>query len=160
MRRLSFLLTLAALGACSTAPGTGWSRASDLSVYGSMHVYARAALDQEMLCAGFSAASAADHWQRDYGARVEAVTQAMTTRYGPEALARARRTWAPSIACRDVPDPQWRDRYARLLRLMPFERALRDSSAIAHTTSRSVRTHTSSSPVGYLHCPSCSVRAS
>jgi hypothetical protein len=112
------LLAFAALAACSTAPGTGWSRASDLSVYGSMHIYARAALDQEMLCAGFSAASASDHWQRDYGARAEAVTAAMAERYGQEAVARARRTWAPSIACRDVPDRQWRDRYARLLRLM------------------------------------------
>jgi hypothetical protein len=118
MRRALALLALASVTACSTAPGTGWSRASDLSVYGSMHVYARAAIDQEMLCAGFSAASASDHWDRDYGVRAEAVTAAMAERYGPEAVARARRTWAPSIACRDVPDPQWRDRYARLLRLM------------------------------------------
>ncbi len=112
------LLALAALGACSTAPGTGWSRASDLSIYGSMHVYARAALDQEMLCAGFSAASTSEHWEREFGARQEAVTDAMTQRYGPEAIARARRTWAPSVACGNMPDPSWRLRYTRQLRLL------------------------------------------
>jgi hypothetical protein len=117
-RTMILLLTVAALAGCSTAPGTGWSRASDLSVYGGMQVYARAAVDQEVLCAGFGTASTAEHWERDYGARQMAVTEAMTRRYGPEAMARAQTTWAPSVACRELADPRWRYRYARLLRLL------------------------------------------
>ena len=117
-RPLLVLLAAAALGACSTAPGTGWSRASDLSVYGGMQVYARAAIDQEVLCAGFATGSTSDHWEREFGARQEAVTEAMRQRYGAAALARARATWAPSVACRELADPRWRYRYARLLRLL------------------------------------------
>lgn len=117
-RSFSLLLAVAFLAGCSTAPGTGWSRASDLSVYGGMQVYARAAVDQEVLCAGFSTASTAEHWERDFGARQQAVTEAMTRRYGPEALAGARATWAPSVACRETGDPRWRARYTRLLRLL------------------------------------------
>ena len=118
MKRMLTFLALAALGACSTAPGTGWSRASDLSVYGSMHVYARAAVDQETLCAGFSPASTSLHWEREYRSRHDAVTDAMTGRYGAAAVERARHDWAPRVACGDVPDAQWRHRYARLLRLL------------------------------------------
>jgi hypothetical protein len=118
MKRIASLLLATALGACSTAPGTGWSRASDLAVYGSMNVYARAAVDQEVLCAGFSHASTAEHWQREFGARQEAVTDAMTARYGAAALVRARATWAPSVACGELPDRRWRSRYARQLRLL------------------------------------------
>jgi hypothetical protein len=106
------------LAACSTAPGTGWSRASDLSVYGAMHVYARAAVDQEILCAGFTPASTSAVWAREFGARQEAVTGAMVRLYGEEALARARAAWAPSVACRELPDHRWRARYARQLRLL------------------------------------------
>jgi hypothetical protein len=106
------------LAACSTAPGTGWSRASDLSVYGAMHVYARAAVDQEILCAGFTPASTSAAWAREFGARQEAVTGAMVRLYGEEALALARAAWAPSVACRELPDHRWRARYARQLRLL------------------------------------------
>jgi len=118
MKRMLTFLALAALGACSTAPGTGWSRASDLSVYGSMHVYARAAVDQEALCAGFAPASTSLYWEREYRARHDAVTDAMTGRYGAAAVEGARHDWAPRVACGDVPDAQWRHRYARLLRLL------------------------------------------
>ena len=118
MRRISGLLALAALGGCSTAPGTGWSRASDLGVYGSMHVFARAAVDQEVLCAGFTPESTARIWAREFGARHAAVTEALEARYGAEALAEARRAWAPRIACGTIADPQWRLRYARQLRLL------------------------------------------
>lgn len=118
MTRNASLLLAAALAGCSTAPGTGWSRASDLSVYGGMQVYARAAIDQEVLCAGFGTASTSENWEREFGARQEAVTDAMTRRYGPEAMARTRATWAPSIACRELPDYRWRGRYARQLRLL------------------------------------------
>jgi hypothetical protein len=111
-------IALLALAACSTAPGTGWSRASDLSVYGSMHVFKRAALDEEHLCAGFTPASARADWEHDFGLRQEAVTTALAARYGADALADARRIWAPSVACRDLPDARWRARYERQLRLL------------------------------------------
>jgi hypothetical protein len=61
-----------------------------------MHVYARAAVDQEALCAGFSPASTSQYWERKYRARHDSVTDAMTRRYGA----------------------QWQQRYARLLRLL------------------------------------------
>ena len=80
MRRIAPMLLaalLAALSACSTAPGTGWSRAGDLRVYGAMHVYERAALDQEMLCAGFTPASTRDAWAREFGVREAAVAAAL-----------------------------------------------------------------------------------
>lgn len=118
-RMLTLLLAAAVLPGCAMdAPGTGWSRASDLSVYGAMHVYARAAADAEVLCAGFTPAATADRWRRDFGARHEAVTAALERRYGGEKLAQARATWAPSVECAELPDPGWRWRYARLLRLL------------------------------------------
>jgi hypothetical protein len=126
MTRIAPLLAAAALAGCSTAPGTGWSRASDLSVYGAMTVYARAALDQEVLCAGFTPASTAADWAREFGARQEAVTEAMNRRYGGQALARARATWAPSVACRELPDHRWRQRYARQLRLLEIRLQMAD----------------------------------
>jgi hypothetical protein len=118
MTRMIAAAFLMALSACSTAPGTGWSRAGDLSVYASMNVYARAARDQEVLCAGFSPASTADNWERLFGARHEAVTDALELRYGAAAVSQARRTWAPSVACRALADPRWRLRYERQLRLL------------------------------------------
>lgn len=111
-------LALLALAGCSTAPGTGWTRADDLSVYSSMRVFARAARDQEVYCAGFSPASARAHFEHDFGARETAVTDAVRSRYGADAVAEAERVYAPRVACGDVPDRQWRERYARLLRLM------------------------------------------
>ena len=72
----------------------------------------------EEVLAEVSTASTAEHWERDFGARQQAVTEAMTRRYGPEALAASRATWAPSVACRETGDPRWRARYTRLLRLL------------------------------------------
>lgn len=108
-----------ALAACaSTAPGTGWTRASDLSVYASMHVFARAALDQEDYCLGRDPDRTRADWAREFEARQAAVSLALASRYGREAMRRARATYAPRVACGDVPDPQWHTRYARLLRLL------------------------------------------
>jgi hypothetical protein len=120
MTRIALLLAgaLAALGACSTAPGTGWSRSDDLRVYGAMKVFQRAALDEEMLCAGFSPESTRDHWESEFGTREATVVAALEARYGAPALAEARATWAPRVACRTLPDAAWRLRYARLLRLL------------------------------------------
>jgi hypothetical protein len=112
------LVAVAALGACSTAPGTGWSRANDLSVYGSMRVFARAAVDQEAYCFGRDPARIRADWERDFSARQEAVTRVLVGRYGADKLDEARQVYAPRVACGDVYDPQWRDRYTRMLRLL------------------------------------------
>ncbi len=109
---------LLALAACSTAPGTGWTRAGDLSVYGSMHVFARAAIDQEAYCFGRDPSRITADWNHDFSARQGAVSYALTQRYGAEAMERARAVYAPRVACGDVPDPQWRTRYTRMLRLL------------------------------------------
>jgi len=125
MRRIApLLLAAAALAGCTSAPGTGWSRASDLSVYGGMHVYARAALDQEVLCGGFGPGPTLRTWELEFGARQAAVTGAMSERYGPETLARARAVWAPSVACRELADQRWRSRYERQLRLLEIRLGL------------------------------------
>ena len=107
-----------ALAACSTAPGTGWSRASDLSTYGAMQVFARAAMDQEAYCFGRDPARTRADWERDFSARQQAVTQILIGRYGADKLDEARQIYAPRVACGDVYDPQWRLRYTRMLRLL------------------------------------------
>ena len=118
MRRVLILLALAALSACSTTPGTGWSRSSDLSAYGAMQVFARAAIDQEAYCSGRDPARIRADWQRDFATRQEAVTRVLVGRYGADKLDEARQTYAPRVACGDVYDPQWRNRYTRMLRLL------------------------------------------
>lgn len=118
MRRAALLLPALALAACSTAPGTGWTRANDLSVYSAMHVFARAAIDQEAYCFGRDPARISADWDEDFNARQGAVSAALNQRYGAEALAEARATYAPRVPCGDVPDPQWRLRYTRMLRLL------------------------------------------
>jgi hypothetical protein len=124
MRRLLALSALFALGACSTAPGTGWSRSSDLSTFGAMQVFARAAIDQEAYCFGRDPARIRADWERDFAAREGAVTQVLVSRYGAERLDEAGQVYAPRVPCGDVPDPQWRLRYTRLLRLLETRFAL------------------------------------
>ncbi len=118
MKRLLALVPLLLPAACSTAPGSGWSRANDLSVYGSMHVFRRAAIDQEALCFGRDPARTLADWERDFSTRQEAVTRVLAGRYGADRLDEARRVYAPRVACGDVHDPQWRLRYTRMLRLL------------------------------------------
>jgi len=119
MKRALILLASLAIAGCSTSrPGTGWTRASDLSVYGSMHVFARAAIDQDAYCFGRDPARIRADWNRDFSTRQSAVSYALMRRYGAEALAEARATFAPRVPCGDVPDPQWRTRYTRQLRLL------------------------------------------
>jgi len=118
MKRALVIVSLLTLGGCSTAPGTGWSRASDLSVYGSMHVFRRAAIDQEAYCFGRDPTRTLADWERDFAARQEAVTQVLLGRYGSDKLDEARQVYAPRVACGDVHDPQWRQRYTRMLRLL------------------------------------------
>jgi hypothetical protein len=118
MKRVLALVSMIALGACSTAPGTGWSRANDLSVYGSMQVFARAAVDQEAYCFGRDPSRTRADWERDFSVRQEAVTRVLVGRYGADKLDEAREVYAPRVACGDVYDPQWRTRYTRMLRLL------------------------------------------
>jgi hypothetical protein len=118
MKRLLVAASLLVPGACSTAPGTGWSRANDLSVYGSMHVFRRAAIDQEAYCFGRDPDRTLADWERAFSARQEAVTRVLVGRYGADKLDEARRVYAPRVPCGDVHDPQWRQRYTRMLRLL------------------------------------------
>ena len=116
--RLPALLLCGALTACSTAPGTGWSRSNDLSAYGALQVFARAAIDQEAYCFGRDVTRIRADWQRDFSARQEAVTRALVGRYGADKIDEARAIYAPRVPCGDIPDPQWRTRYTRMLRLL------------------------------------------
>jgi hypothetical protein len=118
MTRMLAAAFLLALGACSTAPGTGWSRANDLSTYGAMQTFARAAIDQEAYCFGRDPTRIRADWERDFSTRQEAVTRVLAGRYGAEKLDEAGRVYAPRVSCGDVYDPQWRIRYTRMLRLL------------------------------------------
>ena len=118
MRHALAVTALLALGACSTAPGTGWSRANDLSTYGAMQVFARAAIDQEAYCFGRDPARIRADWERDFSVRQQAVTQVLIGRYDADKLDEARQVYAPHVACGDLYDPQWRLRYTRMLRLL------------------------------------------
>ena len=118
MTRLAALVLCSALAACSTAPGTGWSRSNDLSAYGAMQVFARAAIDQEAYCFGRDPTRIRADWARDFSARQEAVTRVLVGRYGADKLDEARQVYAPRVPCGDVHDPQWRLRYTRMLRLL------------------------------------------
>jgi hypothetical protein len=101
-------------------PGTGWSRAPDLSVYSAMTEFATIAREQEMLCQGFGPQSVLVDWERDYGAREDYVRAGLVARHGPEAVAEAETEAVATrrVECRDYPAPTWRYRYARLLRLL------------------------------------------
>jgi hypothetical protein len=119
MKRYVIPAVLAAFAAAGcTTPGTGWSRAPDLSVYGAMDQYGAIAREQSVLCGGFGTATVADAWQEDFGAREAAVTARLADRHGTGAVAAAvegRRLRAP---CEPVPTLKWRHRYERLLRLL------------------------------------------
>ena len=118
------LLAALALAGCAAdtwvTPGTGWSRASDLSVYSAMTVYGGLAREQEVLCAGFRPAGVQARWADDFGGREAAVEAALAARHGDAALAEAEAAALPTqnVACAEVPNGRWRRHYARLLRLL------------------------------------------
>jgi len=114
------LLLGAAAAACSTAPGTGWSRAPDLSVYSAMRVFGEVAQEQEILCQGFGPAGVRRDWSEDFAGREARVTAALATRHGARALsdAEAAAVATRSVPCRDWPNDRWRDQYVRMLRLL------------------------------------------
>ena len=98
--------------------GTGWSRASDLSVYSSAHAYAHIAWEQQVMCQGSDPARVSAGFEREFGAREAAVRAALVRRHGEAALARTGNPYVARVGCGDLPDPQWRDRYSRLLRVL------------------------------------------
>ncbi len=120
-RLLALVLLLAGCAADSRIrPGTGWSRAPDLSVYAAMTTFGGIAREQSVLCGGFGTASVERHWAQDFGAREAAVTELLAARHGAEAVGEAAASAAPTrrIGCPDVPGLRWRRHYARLLRLL------------------------------------------
>jgi len=123
MRKTIGLAASAALAGCA-GPGSGWSRAPDLSVYSSARAYARAAWEQDVYCEGVAPARARARLDREFGARDAAVRAALAARYGEEALARAGRHFVPRVPCGDVPDSQWRDRYDRLLAIIEVKMSI------------------------------------
>lgn len=123
---LPLLLASAALAGCATtsAPGTEWSRASDLSVYSSAHAFARVAWEQSVLCQGAQPAVVSAGFEREFGAREAAIRAALVARHGAAALAESGKHFVPPVACGDVADPQWRQRYSRLLHLLEIRLGL------------------------------------
>ena len=119
----AWLLLLPALGACTPTtapPGTGWSRAPDLSAYSAMVLFADIAREQSVLCGGFSPGVVARRWDEDFGAREAAIAAALAARHGTDAVARAEAeaVAAQRVPCSSVPNLDWRYRYGRMLRLL------------------------------------------
>jgi hypothetical protein len=117
VKAIAPLLAAAALAGC-VGTGTGWSRASDLSVYSSAHAYARIAWEQQVMCSGTSPARASAGFEREFGARDAAVRAALVQRHGEAALVRTGRPFVARVGCGHLPDAQWRARYSRLLRVL------------------------------------------
>ena len=128
MRRSSLLapFLVAACAVPGTAPGTGWSRAPDLSVYSAMATYARVARDEAALCYGYSPAGVAERWDGDFGSREAAVAAALTARHGADAVARAlaQAVATRTVECPEVQDDRWRRHYRRLLHLLEMRLGL------------------------------------
>jgi hypothetical protein len=98
--------------------GTGWSRAPDLSVYGALVLSSRLAREQEILCVGRNAALIEGEWRATYAARETWIADALTTRYGAEAVARAGNRQVGRITCPTIKDYAWRRHHNRMLRLL------------------------------------------
>jgi hypothetical protein len=114
------MLALAACTPTTAPPGTGWSRAPDLSAYSAMVLFADIAREQSVLCGGFSPGVVARRWDQDFGAREAAIAAALAARHGAGAVARAEAeaVAAQRVPCPSVPNLDWRYRYGRMLRLL------------------------------------------
>ena len=111
-------LTLALTAPAAAAPGTGWSRAPDLSVYGALTTIGQVAREESTLCAGFGTVSVMRRWERAFGAREAAVTAALVERYGAEAVERAAQRPSRRVPCPPLPYGVWWDPYEDLLVLL------------------------------------------
>ena len=122
------LLASLALSACSTTNVTqaeaGWSRAPDLTVYAAMEMYGGIAREQSMLCQGFRPEVVRESWREDFGVRTDAVISALVERYGPEEVGHDRLAPTRRVSCTSLPDPSWREQYARMLRLLEIRLGL------------------------------------
>ena len=123
--RLAFPLAAAlalALAGCETAPapGLGWSRAPDLSVYSAMLMYADIGRQRSVLCDGNDTGWVERTWRRDFGPRSDAVASALVARHGETAVSEAAAGAVPTrrLGCEDAYILHWRDNYDRLLRLL------------------------------------------
>lgn len=123
MRAGAALLVAAGLAGCAGA-GSGWSRASDLSVYSSAHAFARIAWEQQVMCNGTSPASASAGFEREFGAREAAVRAALVRLHGEAALVRTGSPFVARVGCGNLPDGQWRSRYSGLLRVLEIRLGL------------------------------------
>jgi hypothetical protein len=116
------LLAALALAGCETAPapGLGWSRAPDLSVYSAMLMYADIGRQRSVLCGGNDTGWVERNWQRDFGARAGAIESALVARHGEDAVDEAEAAAVPTrrLGCEDAYILHWRDNYERLLRLL------------------------------------------
>lgn len=123
---LGFAGLAAACAAPGPAPGSGWSRASDLSAYSAMVTFAAVVRDQSALCHGYSPATVSAEWERDFGGREEAVIAGLVARHGAEAVAQAEAQAAPTqrVDCPEVQNSRWRQNYTRLLRLLEMRLGL------------------------------------
>jgi len=120
MKALPALLLLA--GCAGT--GTGWSRASDLSVYSSAHAFARMAWEQQVMCRGADPAQASAGFEREFGARDAAVRAALIRKHGEAALARSGTAFVPLRECGDRIGGRYRGRYVQLLRVLEIRLGL------------------------------------
>ncbi len=111
---LALLGTVAAVA----APGTGWSRAPDLSVYGALTTFGQVAREESALCAGFRTATVMRRWEREFAGREAAVTAALVARHGAAAVERAAILPTRRVECPDVPYGVWWRHYERLLTLL------------------------------------------
>ena len=118
MSKWSLLMIAGAMIAAPASAGTGWSRASDLSVWSAMRLYGGIAREQSVLCAGFAPGRVAVRWDERYGAREAILRDALAARYGAGAVVRAGDPHGLRQPCRPVPDGYWERRYVRLLRLL------------------------------------------
>ena len=123
MRAGAALLAAACLAGCAGA-GSGWSRASDLSVYSSAHAFARIAWEQQVMCNGTSPERASAGFEREFGAREAAVRAALVRLHGEAALVRTGSPFVARVGCGNLPDGQWRSRYSGLLRVLEIRLGL------------------------------------
>jgi hypothetical protein len=115
----AFLLLISSSALARDYPvGSGWSRAPDLSVYGALVLSSALAREQEILCAGRNPARVEDEWRGVYAAREAWIADALTSRYGAPAVARAANMQVGRITCPTLNDHQWRRHHGRMLRLL------------------------------------------